>query len=52
MGDWEEMPPTLQKARKKKAFTEETAKKYWKMRAADFVREQRASVLHNNRPGG
>ena len=49
MGDWEEMPPALQKARKKKEFTEETAKKYWKMRAADFVREKRASVLHNNR---
>jgi hypothetical protein len=28
MGDWEEMAPTLQKTRKKKEFTEETAKKY------------------------
>ena len=49
MGDWEGMPATLQKTRKKKEFTEETAKKYWKMRAAEFVREKRASVLHNNR---
>jgi hypothetical protein len=52
MEDWEEMPPpALQKARKKKEFTEETAKKYWKMRAADFVREQRASVLHQQSGG-
>jgi hypothetical protein len=43
------MPPTPQKTRKKKELTEETAKKYWEMRAADFVREKRASVTHNNR---
>jgi hypothetical protein len=49
MGDWEGMPSTLQKTRKKKEFTDETAKKYWKMKAAEFVREKRASVLHNNR---
>jgi hypothetical protein len=41
--------PEPQKTRKKKEFTEETAKKYWKMRAADFVREKRAGVMHNNR---
>ena len=29
MGDWEEMPATLQKKRKKKEFTEETAKNSW-----------------------
>jgi hypothetical protein len=49
MADWEDIPTELKQARKKKEFTEETAKKYWKMRAADFVREKRASVLHNNR---
>jgi hypothetical protein len=49
MTDWEDMPTKPKQARKKKEFTEETAKKYWKMRAADFVREKRAGVLHNNR---
>jgi hypothetical protein len=49
LGDWEEMPPTPQKTRKKKELTEETAKRYWEMRAADFVREKRAGVMHNNR---
>ena len=42
-------PPTPQKTRKKKEFTEETANKYWEMRTADFAREKRASVTHNNR---
>ena len=51
MGDWEEVPPTPQKTRKKKEFTEETAKKYWEMRTADFAREKRASVTRNNRGG-
>jgi hypothetical protein len=43
--------PTPQKTRKKKKkeFTEETAKRYGEMRAADFVREKRAGVMHNNR---
>ena len=49
MTDWEDMPTKPKQARKKKEFTEETAKKYWKMRAADFVREKRAGVMHNNR---
>ena len=49
MGDWEEVPPAPQKTRKKKEFTEETAKKYWEMRTADFAREKRASVTHSNR---
>ena len=51
MGDWEEVPPTPQKTRKKKEFTEETAKKYWEMRTADFAGEKRASVTRNNRGG-
>ena len=51
MGDWEEVPPTPQKTRKKKEFTEETAKKYREMRTADFAGEKRASVTRNNRGG-
>ena len=51
MSDWEEMPTKLKQARKKKEFTEETAKKYWEMRTADFAREKRASVTRNNRGG-
>jgi hypothetical protein len=49
MADWGDMPAALKQVRHKKEFTEETAKKYWKMKAADFVREKRASVLQNNR---
>jgi hypothetical protein len=49
MSDWEDVSAALKQARHKKEFTEGTAKKYWKMKAADFVREKRASVLQNNR---
>jgi hypothetical protein len=43
------MPEALKKSRKKKEFVHETAKKYWKMKATDFVREKRTRVLDNNR---
>jgi hypothetical protein len=49
MEDWENMSTALKQARHKKEFCDETAKKYWKIKAADFVREKRARVLHNNR---
>jgi hypothetical protein len=49
MEDWKDMSAALKQARHKKEFCDETAKKYWKMKAADFVREKRARVLHNNR---
>jgi hypothetical protein len=46
---WEDMTAALKQARHKREFLDDTAKKYWKMKAADFVREKRARVLHNNR---
>jgi hypothetical protein len=48
MSDWEEMPTKLKQARKRSLPRRQ---RNWKMRAADFVRAKRASVLHNNRGG-
>jgi hypothetical protein len=47
MEDWDDLPEKLKKTKKKAEFVDETAKKYWKMKAADFVREKRLRVTNN-----